>query len=482
MKVQFLNRAETIYLLRDAADFKTNRIDVCYDVNPLKTKLRALAATHWQITIVLFGAFLIATSTGVYTNWDAQLEFEAASNVVTHGFPLVTTGLMINQPPLGFYMDAPVFLLAGLSYLNGVAVVTAFGLGCVVLVYALGVLFYGKNTGLVAAALFSVVPWHVYLSRIFLIDNQYLFFSLLSLIVGVMAMRRQSDKLLLASGVFFAAAFLTKLFAVFMLVPLALMVYFYRRDGKFHLTAKKTLLYLAPTVVTQAILYGVIANQNFFAVYLSSDFTHPELVADPTLAFLPIVLVKSVGWFLLLAAGLALALTLFFRKVFAGRAWLDAVCVVTIVAVAAANLLLVFGFHLKVPYISVIKYNYVALPFYCLLAASLADKGARLIVEAKLPRRRELAKSIVAAVGLVLLVAALVESVFFLVEWEGFVSFGVDTVVYYGFEVYSPVVDYFAELHYMGLAVILASLTLPLLFNILRVHRSVPRRSQENDN
>ena len=449
----------------------------------MKTKLRAFAATNWQITIVLLGAFLVAASTGVYTNWDAQLEFEAASNVVTHGFPLVTTGLMINQPPLGFYMDSPVFHLAGLSYQNGVGVVTAFGLGCVVLVYVLGVLLYGKNTGLVSAALFSVVPWHVYLSRIFLIDNQYLFFSLLTLILGVVALRRQSDKLLLASGVFFAAAFLTKLFAVFMLVPLALMAYFYGKDGKFQLTAKKTLLFLAPTVVTQTIWYGVIANQNFFAVYLSSDFTHPELVANPALAFLPIVLVKSIGWLLLLAAVLALALPLFFRKVFAGRAWLDAVYVVTIVAVAAANLLLVFGFHLKVPYISVVKYNYAALPFYCLLAASLADKGARLLAEVKLRRRRELVKSVVAAVGLVLLAAALVESVVFLVEWEGFVSFGVDSVVYYGFEVYSPVADYFAEFHYLGLAMILASLTLPLLFNILRVHRSVPpRRSQENDN
>jgi len=470
-------------LLRDAADFKTNLIDLCYDGTLLKTKMRSFAAMHWQITLVLLGAFLVATSTAVYTNWDAQLEFEAASNLVIHGLPLVTTGLMINQPPLGFYMDAPVFHLAGLSYQHGVGVVTAFGLGCVVLVYALGVLLYGKNTGLVAAALFSLVPWHVYLSRIFLIDNQYLFFSLLALIVGVMALRRQSDKLLLVSGVFFAVAFLTKLFAFFILVPLVLMALYFTRDGKFQLTAKKTLLFLAPTVVTQAIWYGVIANQNFFAVYFSSDFTHPELIADPVLGFLPIALVKSIGWFLLLAAVLALALPLFFRKVFAGRTWLDTVCVVTIEAVAAANLLLVFGFHLKVPYISVVKYNYAALPFYCLLAASLADKGAQLLSEVKPHRKRELAKSVVVVVGLVLLVAALVESVVFLVEWEGFVSFGVDSVVYYGFEVYSPVTDYFAELHYVGLFVILASLTFPLLFNTLRFQRNVPpRRSKENDN
>jgi len=32
---------------------------------------------------------------GTYTNWDAQTEFEAASSVVTRGFPYVTTGLMM---------------------------------------------------------------------------------------------------------------------------------------------------------------------------------------------------------------------------------------------------------------------------------------------------------------------------------------------------------------------------------------------------
>ncbi len=166
----------------------------------VETSFRALMAAHYPIIGVLLGSLLVAVSTGTYTNWDAKLEFEAAQNVVTRGFPFVTTGLMINQPPLGFYMDAPVFHLLGLSYFNGVGMATAFGLGCVVLVYALGTLMYGKSTGLAAAALFGVIPWHVYLSRIFLIDNQYLFFSLLTLVIGVMAVKRNSDKLILASG------------------------------------------------------------------------------------------------------------------------------------------------------------------------------------------------------------------------------------------------------------------------------------------
>ncbi len=158
---------------------------------------RALLAAHCQLVGVLFGGFLVTVSTGMYTNWDAALEFEAASNVLTRGFPIVTTGLMINQPPLGFYLDAPVFKAFGTSYTNGVGIATFFGLACVALVYGLGTLVYGKRTGLAAAALFAVVPWHVYMSRIFLIDNQSLFFSLLSLIAGILAMRQNSKKKIL---------------------------------------------------------------------------------------------------------------------------------------------------------------------------------------------------------------------------------------------------------------------------------------------
>ena len=264
----------------------------------MKQRLRNLLGAHIQLIGVLLGALLVSLSMGTYTNWDAQLEFEAASNVVTRGFPYVTTGLMINQPPLGFYLDAPVFHTLGLSYLNGVGVITAFGLGCVALVYALGTLLYGKRTGLVAAALFGIVPWHVYMSRIFLIDNQNLFFSLLFLTVGILAVRKNSQKLLLASGVFFALAFLTKLFAVFMLVPFLLMIYLQGKQVGFKLTARKVLIFLLPTFVLQAIWFGGFANQNFLAVYLSSDFTHPVLVANPSLLFLPIILVKSAGWFL----------------------------------------------------------------------------------------------------------------------------------------------------------------------------------------
>jgi 4-amino-4-deoxy-L-arabinose transferase-like glycosyltransferase len=442
---------------------------------------RTLLDAHYQFIGVLLGTFLVSVSMGTYTNWDAQLEFEAASNVVTHGFPYVTNGLMINQPPLGFYMYAPVFDAFGLSYLNGIGLVTIFGLSCVVLVYALGILLYGKRTGLVAASLFGIVPWHVYLSRIFLIDNQSMFFSLLFLVVGVLAVRKNSQKLLVTSGVFFSLALLTKLFAVFMLVPLLLIIYLQKKELKFKLTLRKVIIFLMPSFILQAVWFGGFANQNFFAVYLSSDFTHPVLVANPSLLFLPIILVKSTGWFLFAAGLLSVAISVFYRKIFAKILWLDSVCIGTIAVIAGLNLFFVFGFHLTVPYVSAFKYNYLALPFYCLLAASLTAKSGLLNSSMDWKKKIHLVKPILIGVGLVLLFASMLESTLFLNKWSGFVAFGVDSVTYYPFDVYSgPADGYFQEFHYTAIVLIVLSITLPLILSSLKKTFGWLSRSQSS--
>jgi 4-amino-4-deoxy-L-arabinose transferase-like glycosyltransferase len=424
---------------------------------------RSLLDAHYPIIGVLLGALLVAASTGTYTNWDARLEYKAASSVVTQGFPYVTDGLMINQPPLGFYMDAPAFQAFGLSYLNGVGVTTIFGLGCVALIYTLGVLLYGKRTGLVAAALFGIVPWHVYISRIFLIDNQSMFFSLLFLVVGILAICRNSQKLTLTAGVFFAMALLTKLFAVFMLVPMLLIILLQRKETGFKLSLHNILVFILPTLLSQAIWFGGFANQNFFGVYFSSDITHPVLIADPNPLFLPIILVKSAGWLLFAAGFFSLALSILYRKVLAKNLWLDAVCLGTIGAVAGLNLLLVFGLHLTVPYVSVFKYNYLALPFYCLLAASLAEKGRLLVASTEWKKKASLVKPALVGAGVVLLFSCMVESMMFLLKWVGFASFGVDSVTYYPFDVFAAPTDYFEAFHYAGFVLIVLSLVAPFI-------------------
>ncbi len=446
----------------------------------METKsFKAFIGEHYQLIAILIASFLIAFPMGTYTNWDAQLEYEAATSTLTRGFPYVTTGLMINQPPLGFYTAALVFAAGGLSYLNGVGLVTAFGLGNVALVYALGTLLYGKKTGLVAAALFGFVPWHVYLSRIFLIDNQYLFFSLLFIVIGVLAIRGNSEKLVLASGVAFALAFLTKLFAIFSLIPLLLIVYLNRKEGAFKLTKKNILLFVIPSLVLQAIWFGVFANQNFWGVYFSSDFSHPELIDNPIWAFLLITLVKATGWFLFIAIVFSLAVGLMYRHKLARLLRFDAVCLGTIAVIVGLNLLLVFGFHLIVPYISVLKYNYLALPFFCLLAGSLADKGKILIGSIELKNKSGLLSPVLIGVGLVLLFASLLESTLFLNDWTGFVSFGVDSVTYYGFNLFSEAISeaLLEPLHFAGLLLAVGSLLTPSIVVLLkRFFRSINKR------
>jgi 4-amino-4-deoxy-L-arabinose transferase-like glycosyltransferase len=426
-------------------------------------------SAHFQLIGVLLGAFLVAASTGTYTNWDSQLEFEAASNVVTRGFPIVTTGLMINQPPLGFYLDAPVFQAFGLTYKNGLTIAMTFGLACVVLVYILGTMLYGKKTGLVAAAVFGIVPWHVFMSKIFLIDNQNLFFSLLFLVIGVLAVRRNSPKLLAVSGLIFGLALLTKLFAVFMLVPLLLLILLKRKQIQFKINLRNLLVFFAPMFILQAVWFGGIANQNFFGVYLSSDITHPVLVANPSPLFLPIVLINCAGWFLFAAGLFSIVLTVLYRRVLESFLWLDGVCIGTVAVVAGLNLLLVFGLHLTVPYVSVFKYNYLALPFYCFLAASLAAKGSLLLKSVDWKNKSHLLKPSLVLGGFILLLASLLESTFFLTKWIGFVAFGVDSVTYYPFNVYSMAANGFSRaLTYSAVILIVLSLAGPLLMGAFK--------------
>ena len=49
--------------------------------------LKQFALAHYPVLGVLLGSFIIAASMGTYTNWDSQLEYKAASSVLTSGFP-----------------------------------------------------------------------------------------------------------------------------------------------------------------------------------------------------------------------------------------------------------------------------------------------------------------------------------------------------------------------------------------------------------
>ena len=338
--------------------------------------LKQQLTPHLPLIGILLASFLVATSMATYTNWDASLEYEAATNITGSGFPTIWTGHLINQPPLGFYTSAAVFQTFGESYSNGVAMTTLFGVAAVALVYALGVVLYGRKTGLVASALFGLIPWHIYMSRIFLIDNQSMCWSLLFLIVGILAVRRNSDKLMVISGILFALAIMTKLYAVFAIPPLLLILLQEKRKGNYQPTKQKLLYFAIPVILSQILWYpwNALTRQNFLGVYFNTDFISPP-ITNPDPLFLPIILGKVAGYCIFGAVAVSVLIAYVYRKKIADVWRNDLICLAAIAAVAALSMVLVLGLHLTVPYVSVFKYTYMSLPFFCLLAASIADKA-----------------------------------------------------------------------------------------------------------
>jgi 4-amino-4-deoxy-L-arabinose transferase-like glycosyltransferase len=437
------------------------------DPKIVKTKIKE----HLPLIGVLLGVLLVLASMGIYTNWDAETEFSAAQSVITKGFPYVASGLMIDQAPLAFYLTAPALQLFGASYVNGATFVTMLGFGCVVLIYILGSILYGKKSGLVASALFGLVPWQVFMSRTYLIDVPYLFLSLIFVIFGVLAIKQNSNRYLALCGLFFALALLTKLFSVFFMIPLLLMVGLKGKETHFKLTPKRALIFLIPTIITQTIWYGGLANQNFYGVYYHPDFQNTNQIINPSLLFLPRIYVESAGWFLLITAVFAIMITIGFRQQLKKILVADVICSSTILVVTLLNLGLVMGLHMLVPYVSAFKYDFATVPFLCLLAASLADKSTLLFQSQE---KRKIKRTVI-CIGLVLVFASLVESIAFLNHTEPYtlVDFKSDLDGhYFPFNVFSAVSSKFVAWHYISLSLITVSLAYPLLLSIYRRRRT----------
>jgi len=336
--------------------------------------LKTLLKKHFPLFGILLGSALLSISLGPYSSWDSQIEFAAASGVFKWGFPYTTFGNMINVPPLGFYIDALFFTIFGLSYETAVGIITLFGLGCVFLVYKVGEVLYGARTGLFAAALFALTPWQVIMSRVFLVDVQCLFFSLLYLLVGIWAIRKDSLKLFFLSGVLFGFALLTKLFAVFMLIPLALIYVYWRPKNRVRMLEGMFVFFL-PAFFLQYLWYTLITGRGLLSAFRHDDFNvylPSGFVPSPffSLSFFS----EALGVFFILGYSFSLLFSFLRRKIFSKILVFDLICFATIVGVVGLNTYLVVGNNMLIPYVNSIKYNYLTLPMFCLLAASSAKK------------------------------------------------------------------------------------------------------------
>ena len=279
---------------------------------------------------------------------------------------------MINMQPFGFYVDAFFLRIFGASYEMAVAATTLFALGCVYLTYKVGKVLYGNKTGLFAAALFALTPWHVIMSRVFLIDVQCLFFSLLYLYIGILAIRKGSNGLYFMAGLVFGLALLTKLFAVFMLIPL-LLIYVYSKPKNPMRTLLSFLLFVLPAFFIQYLWYELISERGLLSLLNHDDFwikLPSGFVPSPffSLSFFS----EALGIFFILGCLFSLSVSFLQRKQFSKSLFLDLTFLATVISVVVFNSNLVFGYNLLIPYVNSIKYDYPILPMFCLLAASAA--------------------------------------------------------------------------------------------------------------
>jgi len=360
---------------------------------PLKgSSIKCALKENYAIFSLLAGVMLISFSIGLFQNPDTAWEFKAANGVIEWGMPYTEVeGSLINQPPLGFYAEAVFMSVFGVSIETGTILVTLFGLGCIYLVYRIGKELYSKQSGLIAAALFALTPWELVLSRSFLIDTQCLFLSLLALFLGILAVKANSNKRFLAAGAVFAFAFLTKLYAVFALLPLSL-IYLYHRK------LTKQLIIQAAVILVPLALSLLVWNQihdwmlpSWLPRGLGYMFNHSDLSdfnpegVVPVYSFISTFLLdEGLGYFFVAAVFTSLAVSLAFRKHFQkDTVFYDWMFAASILAVLGLNLYLGVALNLKVPYTSAIKYIYQALPWFSLIAASLTVKGASLWCSAK---------------------------------------------------------------------------------------------------
>lgn len=368
------------------------------------------------LVFILIGITIVLVSIVPFINGDTQWEYEAVLGVIKWGKPyVITRGNMINQPPLGFYIEAFFFKIFGSSLETGVTLITIFSLGCTILVYKLGNLLYGKIPGLLAALLFALTPWQVVLSRSFLIDTQCLFFSLFSLTIGIISFRKNSIKLFFISGILFAAAFLTKFYAIFSLIPILLFYIYYRKETPKNIT-KWLIAFIVPVLLVFFFWYEIISNQGLFSLFAHKDFVefNPNYI-KPSIFFVGNFLFNyGLGRFLTITSIFSFTICVGLRKILSKICFFDLICLITIVSVISVNIILGVGLNLKAPYYNAFKYSYQSLPFFCLLAASLVSKCFSLfILRRNIKKLQRLTYSFIIIISVGLLFFSILTNIFY---------------------------------------------------------------------
>jgi 4-amino-4-deoxy-L-arabinose transferase-like glycosyltransferase len=405
-----------------------------YKIKYLSKSLRDV----FPLVIILIGLALVSMTIGPFQNPDTAWEYKAANGVITWGMPFVEVqGSLINQPPLGFYSQGLFLTFFGNFIETGVLWVTLLGLSSAFVIYKIGWILYGRRVGLIAAVLFGLSMWELVLSRSFLIDTQCLFLSLCCLYTGILGIQKNSNKLITLSGGLFAIAIYTKLFAIFVLLPLGLICLYNQKDKLRRLPVKLAVFFLSLALAT--IVWYVV---DFYMMpsylpkglgYLFSHSDFSDLNAPgvtPSYWSVPTFLLNyGLSYFFVATAFYSLFLGLLLRKHLEKKTlYLDSIFVFSIFLILIVNVVLGVTLNLKVPYTSTLKYAYQTLPLFSLIVASITIKCATLLNLAKTEKGLKRLHLSCAILGILLLISSLVYSIYsaFQLSTDRFILFRVE--------------------------------------------------------
>jgi len=112
--------------------------------------------------------------------------------------------------PLLFQFSLALLFNFGVSDLTARLLAVAIGVATVYVVYRLGSLLYGENTGILSALILAVMPYHVIVTRQVLLDGPMVLFSTLTLYFLARYSITEHPKWLYATGIGLGLTFLAK--------------------------------------------------------------------------------------------------------------------------------------------------------------------------------------------------------------------------------------------------------------------------------
>ncbi len=130
-----------------------------------------ILAAGTLVRVWALGSVGLNSDEAVYAGQAASI---AGDDTLSSLFPI------FRAHPLLFQTLLSVGFLGGVSDIGARLLSVAFGLGTIVLVHLLGNRLYGREAGLLAAAVLAVMPYHVIVTRQVLLDGPQTFFAVLT--------------------------------------------------------------------------------------------------------------------------------------------------------------------------------------------------------------------------------------------------------------------------------------------------------------